>query len=296
MVDQVGERARYTIDDLRYLMARLRDPDSGCPWDLKQDFASIVHHTLEEAYEVADAIEREHKSDLKDELGDLLFQVIFYARLGEEEGSFDFDAVVHNIVAKLVRRHPHVFPNGDLRAFHPEGTSFSDDQIKQQWEAIKQQERTLKAREESNDSQRQVASVLGDIPNNLPALNRAEKLQRRAALHGFDWPELQPVFDKIEEELGELKHEVAVAQGKLRDPEVHERLVDEMGDLLFCCVNLARFLRVSPDEALRAANQKFVRRFQFIEQALQGQGKSLDDASLETMDALWNEAKSAEKS
>ncbi len=282
----------YSLDDLRYLMARLRDPQHGCPWDLKQDFASIVHHTLEEAYEVADAIERGHKEDLKDELGDLLFQVIFYAQLGAEEGSFDFDGVVDNVVQKLVRRHPHVFPDGDLRAYFPEGTHFSDEDIKQQWERIKQQERALKKQHE-NAASAKPASLLGDIPNNLPALNRAEKLQRRAAQHGFDWPDLPPVFAKVEEELQELKDEVDAAQGDFRAPEVHARLVDEMGDLLFCCVNLSRFLKVSPDEALRATNQKFMTRFAYIETQLQAAGKHIDAVSLAELDRLWDEAKLA---
>lgn len=290
-MDEQNKTDHYSLDDLRYLMARLRDPAHGCPWDLKQDFASIVHHTLEEAYEVADAIERGHKEDLKDELGDLLFQVIFYARLAEEEGSFDFDGVVDNAVTKLVRRHPHVFPEGDLRAFFPEGTQFSDEDIKQQWETIKQRERAIKAQKSSEQGVAPPRGRLTDIPNNLPALNRAEKLQRRAAQHGFDWPELPPVFAKVEEELHELREEVERAQGDFRAPDVHARLTDEMGDLLFCCVNLARFLKVSPDEALRTTNQKFMRRFSYIEQQLQKTGRDMDTVSLTELDRLWDEAK-----
>ncbi len=285
----MADQTVYSLDDLRYLMQRLRDPQTGCPWDLKQDFASIVHHTLEEAYEVADAIERNDKDDIKDELGDLLFQVIFYSQLGAEEGSFNLDGVVDNVVKKLVRRHPHVFPDGNLQASFPAGTQFSDEEIKQQWERIKQQERELKA--EHEDAHGGATSILADVPRNLPALNRAEKLQKRAAQQGFDWPDLPPVFAKVEEELEELRVEVAAADGNLRDPAVHERLVDEMGDLLFCCVNLARFLKVSPDEALRAANRKFSERFAYIEQRLAEQGSSLAESSLDTMDKLWNEAK-----
>jgi len=290
----------YTLEDLKYLMTRLRDPESGCPWDLKQDFSTIVPHTLEEAYEVADAIERGDRHDIKDELGDLLFQVIFYARLGSEEGSFDFEDIVDNVVQKLVRRHPHVFPDGDLRARFPEGTHFTDDQIKSQWEAIKQQERALKNQEQSKagevgfDPKRD--SVLRDIPANLPSLNRAEKLQKRASQHGFDWQTLPPVLDKIEEELEELRTEIARAgEGDFREAGVHERLQDELGDLLFCCVNLARFLKVSPDAALRSTNEKFTRRFTFIESRLHARQVDIEQTELETLDALWDQAKADER-
>ncbi len=290
----------YTLDDLRYLMSRLRDPEHGCPWDLKQSFSSIVPHTLEEAFEVADAIERGDRDEIKDELGDLLFQVIFYSQLGSEERCFDFDDVVNNIVEKLVRRHPHVFPDGDLRAFHPAGTSFTDEQIKAQWEAIKSRERALKAKQadvmnSANDACFDPArdSVLSDIPANLPSLNRAEKLQKRASQHGFDWQDIEPVFAKIEEELDEVREVLAGAEDveSLREPEIHARLQDEMGDLLFCCVNLARFLRVSPDASLRSTNQKFFQRFQYIEERLHQQGRSLEQVSLEELDQLWDEAK-----
>jgi len=290
---------KYKIDDLLYLMSRLRDPEFGCPWDLKQSYETIVPHTLEEAYEVADAIERGDREDIKDELGDLLFQVIFYAQLGKEEQSFTFDDVIDGIVQKLVRRHPHVFPNGQLREHFPVGTHFSDEQIKAQWENIKQEERRLKKLQNKNldavslnkfDPKKD--SVLSDVPNNLPVLNRAEKLQKRAAQHGFDWPTIKPVIEKLEEELAELKHELDQANEKPLDDEyVHQRLQDEMGDVLFCCVNLSRFLKVKPEQALRSTNDKFVRRFQFIEQCLFDKDLSLDNASLEELDHAWDQAK-----
>lgn len=290
--------SRYSMDDLIYLMSRLRHPEHGCPWDLKQNFSSIISHTLEEAYEVADAIEKGDKDELRDELGDLLFQVIFYSRLGEEEGSFEFADVVDAIVQKLVRRHPHVFPEGDLRAFFPEGTRFTDDQIKAQWENIKAEERRIKKAVEPDYPEDQFVperdSLLADVPNNFPALNRAEKLQKRAAQHGFDWTDIDDVFDKVQEELEELRHEVKQAQGKsYRDPAVHERLNDEMGDLLFCCVNLSRFLKVRPDEALQSTNQKFLSRFHFIEAELKKRGLKMDECELEELDRLWNQAKSS---
>lgn len=289
----------YQMDDLLYLMSRLRDPEHGCPWDLKQNYETIVPHTLEEAYEVADAISRGDRNDIKDELGDLLFQVIFYAQLGKEEKSFKFDDVVDGIVQKLVRRHPHVFPNGQLREYFPEGTAFNDEQIKAQWERIKQEERRLKKLQnkasmalESSAFNVAEDSILSDVPSNLPVLNRAEKLQKRAAQHGFDWPNIKPVIEKLEEELAELKVEIAKAEERSFDDEqVHKRLQDEMGDVLFCCVNLSRFLKVKPEQALRSTNDKFVRRFQFIETQLFTSGLTLETASLEELDRVWDQAK-----
>ena len=284
----------YQLSDLLYLMERLRTPVTGCPWDLKQTYETIVSHTLEEAHEVVDAIERGDKGDLKDELGDQLFQVVFYAQLGREEGAFEFSDVLNNIVEKLLRRHPHVFPKGQLRELFPEGTEFSDEDVKRQWEEIKAEERRLKPQKESSTAGFSVDrdSVLKDIPKNFPALTRAEKLQKRAAQHGFDWPDLPPVFGKLEEEIAELKVEINQFAGQdLRSEEAHRRLTDEMGDVLFCCVNLARFLKVNPDEALRSTNNKFVSRFQYLEEKLHKQGKKLTETELAELDALWDEAK-----
>lgn len=264
--------AQHTIHDLIYLMQRLRDPENGCPWDRKQTFASIVPYTLEEAYEVADTIERQDWEHLKDELGDLLFQVIFYAQLGHEEQRFDFDAIVSNLVEKLVRRHPHVFPEGSLHSVH-DGESIDEQKVKVNWELIKQQERDSKAR----------SGVLDDVPRALPALSRAVKLQKRAGQVGFDWNDPIPVLDKIAEEIDELRE--AYARGHQPDIE------SELGDMLFAQVNLARHLNVNPETALRSTNQKFERRFSHIESRVAESGLDWEQFTLDELDAFWDEAK-----
>lgn len=274
----------YNTDDLLYLMSRLRDPKTGCPWDLKQTFSSIVPHTLEEAYEVADAIEKQDFEHLKEELGDLLFQVIFYSQLGKEESFFEFDDIVHTLVSKLVRRHPHVFPSGELRS-EANDQVLSDDEIKGRWERIKQQERDEKAAK--NPAQESDVGLLDDIPNVLPALQRAEKLQKRASTVGFDWPETEQVLDKIEEEIAELRE--ALAEGN------QVNIQDEMGDVLFAMTNLARHINVKSEIALRGTNEKFIRRFSFIEKSLKQEGRNLEAASLDEMEALWQLAKTHEK-
>lgn len=291
----------YQLNDLLYLMSRLRHPDHGCPWDKKQDFASIVPHTIEEAYEVADAIERGNKADLKDELGDLLFQVVFYSQLAQEEATFSFDDVVDGIVRKLLRRHPHVFPEGDLKRNFPPGQQPPEEFVKSQWETIKAAERAEKGEAAGTTG---FTSLLADIPGTLPVLSRAAKLQKRASQHGFDWESIGPVFHKVAEELEEIRVALCRKDGAKDDGDLaandsaqarQNELEDEMGDLLFACVNLARFLKVSPDNALRRANAKFIRRFQFIEQRLVAQGKTVDGSSLVVLDRLWDEAKAAEK-
>lgn len=253
------------------IMARLRDPTSGCAWDLEQSFETIAPYTIEEAYEVADAIERKDLADLRLELGDLLFQVVFHARMAEEAGAFGFEDVVEAICEKMIRRHPHVFGEAEART--------ADEQTRA-WEDIKARERAGKDR---------AASVLSDVPTALPALLRALKLSRRAARVGFTWTRLEDVLAKLDEELGELRAE---AEAEARDPD---RLEDEMGDVLFVCANIARMLDVDPEAALRRANAKFVRRFSAVEAALRAQGRSPEAASLEEMDALWNAAKSTER-
>lgn len=253
-------------------MARLRDPDGGCPWDLAQDFSTIVPHTLEEAYEVADAIERDDMDDLKDELGDLLFQVVFYAQLAKEQDMFDFEQVAQAIGEKLLRRHPHVFgdaPNADSEA------------VSNAWEALKEQEREDKHRGAGP------VSALDGVPVAFPALTRARKLQKRAARTGFDWPGSAAVYDKIAEEASELREAVDGQQSQAR-------IEEELGDLLFTVVNLSRHLSADPESALRAANRKFERRFRAVEQRLADSGRSPGSCSLEELDATWEEVKAAE--
>lgn len=270
----------YQLDDLLHLMARLRDPQHGCPWDLRQDYASIVPHTLEEAYEVADAIAKRDFPQLRDELGDLLFQVVYYSQLGREEGRFDFAQVVDAITRKLVRRHPHVFPDGDLHG--PLDLPRLDEAtIKRRWEEIKAEERAEKS------AAPEQLSLLDDVPAALPALSRAAKLQKRAATVGFDWADATPVVAKIQEELDEVREAMANGQAA--------QVAEEVGDLLFVMVNLARHLHVDAEDALRQANAKFERRFRYIEEALNAQGRTPQDASLEEMDALWDAAKVEEK-
>lgn len=269
---------RYQLSDLLYLMARLRDPESGCPWDLQQDFASIVPHTLEEAYEVADAIEREDFAHLPSELGDLLFQVVYYSQLGQELQMFDFSTVVHSITEKLVRRHPHVFADGQLYAA-TQTSAVNSEQVKQRWEEIKQQERAEQAESE------QAVSVLADIPLNMPALSRALKIQKRASSVGFDWSSLPPVLAKVDEELQEVRE--ALASGD------QAAISEELGDLLFATVNIARHLKVNPETALRAANIKFSERLQAVEQQARQQGVALSDCTEAQLDVMWNLAKQA---
>ncbi|WP_137820607.1 nucleoside triphosphate pyrophosphohydrolase [Pseudomonas sp. 2FG] len=270
----------YKLEDLLHLMARLRDPQYGCPWDLKQSYASIVPHTIEEAYEVADAIERGDFEHLPGELGDLLFQVVYYSQLAKEDGRFEFAAVVDGITRKLIRRHPHVFSDGDLYGA-PDVARLEEAAVKQRWEELKAEERAQKA------AAPEQLSLLDDVPTALPALSRAVKLQKRAAQVGFDWPEALPVVDKVREELDEVLEAMSES-----DPQA---LAEEVGDLLFVVVNLARHLKVDPETALRSANGKFERRFRFIEQALRETRRPIENCSLEELDALWGEAKRQEK-
>ena len=253
-------------------MARLRSPESGCPWDLKQDFYSLIPYTIEEAYEVADAIERNDLEDLRLELGDLLLQVVFHSRIAEEQGLFDFEQVAEGITEKLVRRHPHVFS---------EVTYKDEAERKQAWEQAKLEER------QNKQSNALFDSVLDGVPPNLPALVQCEKIQNRAASHGFDWHDVPPVFDKVMEELEEVRE--AWVSG---DPA---HIQEEVGDLLLVAVNLARHLKVNPEMALREGTQKFSARFQYIEHQIQASGRKLKDCELVELDNLWHEAKLALK-
>ena len=251
-------------------MEKLRDPDTGCPWDVKQDFVSIAPYTIEEAYEVADAIERGDRNALCDELGDLLLQVVFHARIAEEEGSFTLADVAKSISEKMITRHPHVFGN--------EKTPDADKQ-QQLWEEIKKAERTAKGEN----------SILADIPVSMPPMQRAIKLQKRAANVGFDWPNIAQIIEKLNEEVVELTVELETT------PRNKERLTDEVGDLLFVAVNLARKAGVDPETALIGCNKKFENRFSYIEQQINLKNNSLSCSTLEEMELLWQEAKLIER-
>jgi len=261
------------IARLLEIMAALRTPGSGCPWDLQQTFETIAPYTIEEAYEVADAIVRGNLDDLRDELGDLLLQVVFHARMAQEQGVFDFADVVESLTAKLLRRHPHVF--GEMRGLTPKA-------VEGLWESIKTAERAKTGSQPSGHE-----SALAGVPAALPALTRALKLQGKAGTVGFDWNDPRAVLAKIREEADEIERELAAGD--------HATAGAEVGDLLFAVVNLARHLNVDPEAMLRATNQKFERRFAAIERALADRGKRPQTASLEEMDELWNEAKAAER-
>jgi len=264
-----------SIEKLRWVMAQLRDPETGCPWDIKQTFTSITPHTIEEAYEVADAVieavEQQDFSELEKELGDLLFQVIFYSQLGQEQKHFDFDSVVAAICEKLIRRHPHVFGDKELS---------SDTEIKANWENEKAQERLTK-------SNGVALSVLADIPKNLPALSQAAKIQKRCAHVGFDWHNIADVFAKVAEEVDEVKVEI-----KENNPEA---LAEELGDLMFAVVNLCRHAKQDPEQLLRQANQKFTKRFHGVERQVQKSGVKFEQHSLETLEGYWQQVKLEEK-
>jgi ATP diphosphatase len=261
------------------IMAALRDPVSGCPWDVQQTFASIVPFTVEEAYEVADAIERGATEDLREELGDLLLQVVFHARMAEEAGLFDFGGVVEAITAKLVRRHPHVF--GDAKALSP-------DDVKALWGRVKADEKRAKLASTGGQPQAPRSGALDGIPLALPALSRAMKLQEKAGKVGFDWNDVRAVLEKIREEIVEVEAEIAEGSA--------QALSNEVGDLIFAAVNLARHLKVDPESALRSANAKFERRFAHIENRLAETGQTPESASLDEMERLWVEAKVRERS
>jgi MazG family protein len=269
--------ARMSIDDLLAVMAALRTPGSGCPWDLEQTFKTIAPYTIEEAYEVADAIEKGDMGGLEDELGDLLLQVVYHARLAEEAGAFAFTDVARAITAKMIRRHPHVFGSEAERAAGA-APGF--------WERIKAQEKAPAA-----------DGVLADVPVAMPALTRAVKLQDKAARVGFDWPSLAPVFDKLKEELCELEHAVAAgADETSRGARADQaKVIEEFGDLLFVVANVARHLKIDPEAALRSANQKFIRRFGRIEELLSAEGRGPAQSTLGEMDHLWDQAKAEER-
>lgn len=273
-VDQPSNPGQRDIIELLRIMARLRDPDGGCPWDLEQTFASIAPYTVEEAYEVADAIDRNDLAGLKDELGDLLLQVVFHAQMASEQGAFGFGDVVAAICDKLVRRHPHVFARTEVE---------DAEAVAANWESIKRQER--------KDAGHADDSALAGISRGLPEWMRAAKLQSRAARVGFDWPGPEPVIEKLLEEIGEVREELA--RGPVEGN--HARLQDEIGDLLFVCANLARHAKIDPGAALRQANLKFERRFRAMEAAAAADGTSLAQLPLEEQERYWLRAKLAER-
>lgn len=248
------------------IMAALRHPEDGCPWDIEQDFDSIKPHTIEEAYEVADAIERRDMHDLKDELGDLLLQVVYYAQMAQEQGEFVFDDIVQNLNEKLVRRHPHVFGDEEVE---------DAEHLAERWEQHKQTER---------DNKPEYQSALDGVAASLPALLWSQKLQKRATRTGFDWPSIDPVFDKLNEELDELHEELGLEDN-------HARILDEYGDVLFVCVNLGIHMKVNAEEAMRHANKKFISRFTLMEQLMEQDATAFDALTLEQMEAYWQRAK-----
>lgn len=273
LVDNNG--AKKTLPDLLAVMAALRTPGTGCPWDLEQTFATIAPYTIEEAYEVADAIAHDDIAGLKDELGDLLLQVVYHARMAQEQDAFAFDDVVDAIARKMIRRHPHVFGTDEERAAGA-APGF--------WDRIK-------AKEKGDEAS--TGSLLDEVPTALPALTRAIKLQNKAAKVGFDWPSLSPVLAKLKEELAEL--EDAIAKSAAGSETSVQAIDEEFGDLLFVVANLARHLKLDPEASLRAANQKFVRRFRYIEERLAADGRTPSDSDLAEMDALWDDAKAKER-
>ena len=298
------------------IMAQLRDPQSGCPWDVKQTMESLTRYTIEEAYEVADAIANGDMHDIKDELGDLLFQVVFYAQIASESRAFSFDDVAQSISDKLVRRHPHVFANalasegvGDTNEnVTVERTLLSDSTLNAQWDAIKAQEKQLKKQRLKQDSEATENSILDNVPKGMPALMYAQKLQKACAKVGFDWPDAAPVIDKVREEVEEIQQELDFkqrAQGALKTgvvplnsgvPDNQQAIEEEIGDALFAMVNLARHCKVDADTALRNASNKFANRFKGVERLAAEQGDKLDALTLDEMEALWQQVKQTSSS
>jgi ATP diphosphatase len=269
-----------SISKLRWIMSELREPKTGCPWDIKQTFETITNHTLEEAYEVVDAIEQGDFVELEKELGDLLFQVIFYSQLGQEQAYFNFDTVVNVVCEKLIRRHPHVFADAKLE---------SDAEIKANWENEKILERAIKNQQLEKNIQLTPLSILADIPKNLPALSQAAKIQKRCAHVGFDWDNKHDVFAKIEEEVQEVKEELE------KSPNDKNNLAEELGDLMFAVVNLCRHAKEDPETLLRKANTKFSKRFKAVEAHVNDSGKALVEHDLETLEHFWQLVKQQEK-
>ncbi len=279
---QDGFEEKSAIEKLVSLMTMLRDRELGCPWDLEQSIQSLAAFTLEEVYEVVDAIESGDMVELEDELGDLLFQVVFYAQIAAEQGHFNFESVANAISDKLIRRHPHVFPNGDVKQFGRK-SDISSSQVVVNWEAIKEAEREQKRAKGGISAASERHGLLDDVPRALPAIERARKLQKRAATVGFDWTEITPVLEKLKEEIAEFEEALATQQ--------QQEISNELGDILFAAVNLARHSAVEPEVALRSANRRFEQRFRWIESTLQSRGKEMKKTELAELDELWEQAK-----
>jgi MazG family protein len=274
MTKDTSQTIGYSITALLDVMAKLRDPDKGCPWDREQTFETIAPYTIEEAYEVNDAITQGNQDNIKDELGDLLFQVVFYAQMAKEQGLYNFDDITHGVVNKMIRRHPHVFGSTTIATEAAQRVA---------WETHKAEER--KSAQETND---RPPSVIDGVAMALPALMRAEKIQKRASGSGFDWPEIGPVYDKVMEELEETREAAS------KSPLKQDAIEDEVGDLLFACVNLARHLDVDPESALRRGNEKFSRRFKALEKILSTKNKTSADCTIEQLEEIWQSVKKEE--
>ena len=274
------------FEKVEYMMARLRDPQTGCSWDVKQNFASIASYTVEEAYEVVDAIEKNSMDQLRDELGDLFLQVVFHSQMASEIDAFSFQDVAKGLVEKMVRRHPHVFPEGTLASRIDPDNRPDEAHIKQRWDDIKREEKLAKGETPE-------ASTLGDIPRGMAPLKRAEKLQKNAAKVGFDWPGHESVLEKMHEELGEIREAVAeYDQQQKGGQEEVDHIAEEVGDLMFCCVNLLRHFKRDPEMVMKQANDKFEKRYKLMEAWLKENGEDIRQSDLDTMEAGWQAAKS----
>ena len=277
--------AAQAFERVEYMMARLRQPETGCNWDLQQDFASIASYTLEEAYEVVDAIEKNDMAELKDELGDLLLQVVFHSQMANEIDAFSFQDVANNLVEKMVRRHPHVFPEGTLASKIDPNNRADEAEIKKRWDEIKREEKLAKLSAADGKAPVGIDSTLGDIPRGMAPLKRAEKLQKNAAKVGFDWPHYRFVMDKMAEEMDEISEAVALEKST-------DEVAEEIGDLMFCCVNLLRHLKRDPEIVMKQSNDKFEKRYRAMEALLLQQGTPIESTDLETMEAAWQSIKS----
>ncbi|MBV1881415.1 MAG: nucleoside triphosphate pyrophosphohydrolase [Pseudomonadales bacterium] len=276
------------IDKLLYIIERLRDPETGCPWDVKQTYETIAPYTIEEAYEVVDAIEKKDHQHLGEEVGDLLLQVMLYAQIGKEASHFDFDEIVQMLNQKLLRRHPHVFPDGSAESRIKPGTVVTEEQVAENWNKVKAQEK-LSEKAKTNEKDSDVPShILDDVPTAMAPMLRALKLQKKAAQFGFDWSDLKPVLAKVNEEVAELNE--AIEEEHSRDA-----VMGEIGDVLFCCINLCRHMKIDAEDALRSTNNKFVRRLNRVEDILTSDDEKIGDVNLERLDECWDQVKEEER-